>query len=222
MTVALRGILAASRRRTVLPPTFRAMSFAHTVGSGVTSLVVPMPAGVAIGDALILVHHQSKSGGTTTNVPAGWTDRGRHTSTNDTFSLFTRVADGTEGANVTVTSAATALHNAGILAYSGAGGIDAVTDFGAAQSANTTPTIPSVTATVANDIIVGVVGKISGSGGTPAAGWTERLDHQSPTSAGLVYAMDIVQVTAGASSTAQPTFVSGSLQWTWAVAVKPA
>jgi hypothetical protein len=219
MRTAIPGILAASRRRTTgSVAAFRSLNFLSD-GSG-TNHVCPMPAGVVAGDALVMILHAWGGGTPVITTPAGWTSRGFHNPGGDVWGCYTKIASGSEGASVTVTANTSTMSNIGILAYLGATAIDAVTDFGLQQS-STTPTVPSVTTTVANGMLVGLAGFAGAASATPAAGWTERLDHHSPNSSGLIYAMERVQAAAGASGTAQITATgAGGDNWTWTVAIK--
>jgi hypothetical protein len=196
---------------------FRSMNFVSDAGA--TSHVCPMPAGVVAGDVLVMIAHAWGGGTPTLTTPTGWTSRGFHNPGSDVFGCYTRVADGSEGANVTVPASTSTLGNIAILAYSGGSAVDAVTDFGSLQS-TATPTVPSVTATAAG-VVVGVAAFAGAASATPAAGWTERLDHLSASSGGLIYAMERAQTAAGASPTATPTATGfGGTVWTWAVAIK--
>lgn len=213
------GVKWASLSSLLAGITFRSMNFLSD--SSGTTHACPMPAGVVAGDVLIMIAHAWGGGTPTLTTPTGWTSRGFHNPGADVFGCYTRVADGSEGASVTVTASVSTMSNIGILAYSGATGVDAVTDFGSTQS-TATPTIPSVTTTVANGMVVGVAGFQGATSATPAAGWTERLDHNASSgSGGLIYAMERAQPTAGVSPTAvvTGTGVSG-IEWTWAVAIK--
>lgn len=203
---------------------FRSASSASSSGA-VSSFNCPTPAGVAAGDVLVMVCHSwASAGGGQVPSATGWTRHAQHQggsgATGDNFAVFSRVADGSEGANVTVTFTANSFANVGIVAYSGASSVDAFADSGSMQAATTTPTVPSVTTTAANDIVVGIAEWITGNSGTQASGWTERLDHTSAASGSLIYAMEKAQASAGASPTAQPTGDTSAQSWTFAVAVK--
>jgi hypothetical protein len=206
-------------------PLLRASATNLTEASNSTSHTCPVPAGVVVGDLLILLVAQYVYDGATVTPPSGWTSRGNHADGSATsgagMAVFTRVADGTEGSSVSFTTSASGAATSAILAYIFAS-VDAVADFGSSQS-TATPTVPSVTSTTANDAIVGIclsAGSLGGApSGTPASGWTEKLDAQNAGIGSLLYVMDKAQAVAGASGTAVPTFASGRW-WTWALAVK--
>jgi hypothetical protein len=214
---------------------FRSAASAFDSSAASTSHPCSLPAGYTAGDLLIMAAQMWIFGGTAAAAPAptGWTRQAQHNTTGSgytvNYAVYTKVADGTEGTTVTLTTALSQWGCIGVLAYSG-GTLDAFADFGSSQT-SATPTIPSVTTTQANDIVVGlaICDTVFGSpDALPAAGWTERLERNNPNVNALVYGMDIAQAAAGASATATPTVQGGGINrtsfglWTFAVAVKAA
>ena len=183
-----------------------------------------MPAGIATGDLLVmLVQVEKASPANPPTIPTGWT---RHANNNNlqfndrNYTVYTRVADGTEGATITLTTGANSSGHIVILAYSGASGMDAFSNYGSAQ-AGATPTVPSVTTTVANDLVLGIVFNNGAASATVAAGWTERTDHQSSNTNDHIYVMEWTQASAGATPTATPTLnVSNRNSWTYSLAIQ--
>jgi hypothetical protein len=206
-------------------PVFR--SVGQRANPSGTSHTCPIPTGAATGDLLILcIITNDTTNSSRVPTVTGWTQRGAqfNGSGSGTF-VYTRIADGTEGANVTYTFAGAVYSGAGVLAYSNNTGFDAITFFGSAQ-AGLTPTVPSVTTTGANEMIVGIVGVKTATAAptiAPASGWTERLEQlESNFSADAIYAMELAQAAAGASATATPALTgSGTYSsLTFALAIK--
>jgi len=205
-----------------------AVAFRSQAAAGnfsVSSHPCAMPAGVAVGDLLIMgVMTYGAATVAAAAAPAGWTGYGGRNDfqfgADHNYKLWARVADGTEGSTVTLTTSGTFATHIAILAYSGSQGVDAFADFGSAQ-AGATPTVPSVTTTVANGVAVAFVFNNGAGSATPASGWTERVDHRYGTTGDLIYAMEKAQPTAGASGTAVPTMNDASYkQWAYTIAVK--
>ncbi|MBA2311512.1 MAG: collagen-like protein [Actinobacteria bacterium] len=181
-----------------------------------------LPAGIAVGDVLVIVAQCLNSGGATTfGTPAGWTQQFTSSTGDNRFALYTRVADGTEGSTVTITTASSVAYGSfGSAAYSGNTGIDAVG--AAAITSSTTPAAPAVTTTLANDMIVvltGMANELAG-GVAPPAGYTERVEGANGSTNGLAYIADKVQAVAGSSGTPAPTATYSNPKQTYIVAVK--
>ena len=80
--------------------------------------------------------------------------------------------------------------------------------------------MPSVATAGNGDMVVGLVG-CGGSGSsvrTPAAAWTEEVDHLFSSPNLLSYVMDTLASGAGPSATASPSFV-GTVAGAWAFTV---
>jgi hypothetical protein len=195
---------------------------ATTSDTGGTSHAVAVPAGVVAGDLLIAVMVCYLGGSNNSfSAPAGWTQSGStlYNGGSVTCAVFTRTADGTEGATATFTSGQAATTAVSMVAYQNANGIDVSSPSNPAGNGPVI-TIPSVTTTAANERIVGIhASASSGTNGTPPAGWTERVDY--PASITAVYVMDKLQVAAGASGAANVTFgTSFNSGAAWTIAVK--
>ena len=85
-----------------------------------------------------------------------------------------------------------------ILAYAGCA-------YDAFAVAASTTTVPSVTTTAADCILVGGVADLTGvTSATPASGWTERVDRRNTALGNWLYVMEKSQAVAGASATGTP------------------
>lgn len=88
----------------------------------VTSVNCPMPAGVATGDMLLLTGAARRGGPTSVFPPGGWTLLVNSTSGDELrqMAVFYKLADGSEGATITVTTNAGARLVASVIAVRGA------------------------------------------------------------------------------------------------------
>lgn len=205
-------------------PSFRSQS--SVAVNNATSHPCSMPAGVAVGDALVMVVTMGKGSATAVaaTTPTGWTLQGQHSpNTVTNLAAYTKIADGTEGATLTLTTAVAQYSAIAIVAYSAAGAFDNVVDYGSVQNV-VAPSLASVTPTVCGDMIVGLVaasGLNSSLTSTAPFGWTKRSDqfnggvnHNStivdrPSYDGLPTSPAAVAIAGDAGS-----------DWTWTVAIK--
>lgn len=81
-------------------------SLTHTYKPGATSHAMNLPASIAAGDLLLMLTQHTTTA--TITPPAGWTLEATHyySGSAGNLSLFTRIADGTEGATATFTLSA--------------------------------------------------------------------------------------------------------------------
>jgi hypothetical protein len=124
----------------VMPPTVRGFAIKPNTASNVTSTDVPTPPAYRSGDLLMMVINTD--GGATVTTPTGW-ELAESSAYTDNGYVYTRVADGTEGSAVTVSTSST-LVNAGMLAVSGmAGGV--LAHDSQQTAASSTVTVPALT-----------------------------------------------------------------------------
>jgi len=188
-----------------------------------------MPAGIVAGDILLMFVKMSRGSATTAvapSTPAGWTYHADHNNlqfgVDHNYAVYSKVADGGEGANITLSTSVNEYGHIVIVAYSGAT-TRLFADSGSAQISTATPTVPSVTTTVASSMLAGVVfaNSTAAGGTTPASGWTQRVDDNESNLGDLIYMMEKAQPTAGASATAAPTLPFTRNCWTYTFAVQP-
>ncbi|MBD1542923.1 phytase [Arthrobacter sp. IA7] len=182
-----------------------------------TTLTVPKPANVAQGD--LLVSCLSLNGGSvaTTGVPAGWTRLAAVTAiANPKVYGYYKVATGSEPASYAWATTSTA-SGGGIARYSGASGLDtaATSASGAAASSGT---VPAVTSTTANAMLVGCMSVNSSSVTlTPPAGMAQAVE----TGARRFEVADGIQASPGPSGAKTWRF-SSAREWVgWLVALRP-
>ncbi|WP_395401989.1 phytase [Arthrobacter sp. UC242_113] len=188
-----------------------------TNSTAATTLTIPKPANVVQGD--LLVSCVALSGGTigTTGAPAGWTRLAAVTSiANPKVYGYYKVATTTEPASYAWTTTSTT-SGGGIARYSGASGLDtaATSASGAAASSGT---VPAVTTTTANAMLVGCMSVNSSSVTlTSPAGMAQAVE----TGARRFELADGTQAAAGPSGTKSWTF-SAAREWAgWLVALRP-
>lgn len=191
-----------------------------TANGAATSQSLNLPGSIASGDILVALVRAPAS--TTISWPAGWTEfipDNSADASDDVTSGAYRIADGTEGATITVTFG-TSRAMAGIC-YRITGG-DTVSVSSAATGASTTPDPPNYAPFVGHDhetLWIGLVGFDASSGQTVTAAPTSYGNLGTTTSGGAGVAGASQQTTA--SSENPGTFTaSASVTWTtWTVAV---
>ena len=152
--------------------------------SGVTSHTVSLPAGIQVGETLV-VFFAYRGGGTTTD-PSGWTSNNAFINSTPSPTVrtrvLTRVADGTEGASITVTTgvAAVSAHQSFRIsgALNGLSGVES-DEFTANSSA---PDAPNLTPSwgEANNLWFASVANISTSGAaTPPTNYANAIDEDT-------------------------------------------
>jgi VCBS repeat-containing protein len=153
---------------------------ASGANTGAATLVLPRPAGTAVGD--VLVAATSMRGAPTITPPAGWTLVRRDAKkTSFSQAIFVHVATGAEPATYTFSLGASVTAVGTIAAYAGvdtAGPVAA--SGGQVNGKSTTATAPSITPGVANTRLVGFFMATTKTTFSPAAGMTERAEVVSP------------------------------------------
>lgn len=71
------------------------------------SHTIDMPASVAIGDVVLIFFRTGQTGAIVHTPPVDWDLVGSATSNGSRFSIYTKIADGSEGASITITTDAT-------------------------------------------------------------------------------------------------------------------
>jgi PKD repeat protein len=191
-----------------------------TATTATNSVTVATPPGTSAGDVLVACLALNGGAVAAGGAPAGWSPIASVTSVaNPHVFGYYRVASGTEPAQYRWTLASSVTSGAGIARYSGAAGVDGPATTAAAGS-GTSASIPGVTTTVANAMLVGCVGINSSSTATSIG---------SP--AGMTQAWDIggkrheladgVQAAAGPSGT-KAWALGADRAWAgWLVALRP-
>lgn len=164
---------------------------------------VPIPSDAAVGDLLVMALASYKPGSQiVVTTPSGWTSRGaQYIGGSYSTHVFTRTKDGSESSTVTVATNNTSSRSLlSIIAYQNANGVDVSAT---ATGSNNTQTLPSVTTTAINELLVGLTLIGGDTGGvTPDAAWVERVEYTIDSVGGTLHVMDRTQPTAGASGTA--------------------
>jgi hypothetical protein len=184
-----------------------------------TSCPVTMPAGLTIGDAMVLieVHGDANASLPSATVPAGWTAIGSEFFVNDGAGFYVKArawykiaSDNETGFSITWTGNANIENSYELLAYSGVnpanplGGVTPTTNQMA--SGSTTSTGTSVTTTINNSklIFAEFDWNDNTNDTTPPTGMTERADFQ------ILYAADQTITPVGATGNKSHTNNSGS------------
>lgn len=76
------------------------------VDTNTTSHTVSLPAGIQAGDLLVVIFNETRPSSSEGGAPAGWEAEYDDNGTDDRIMVMSRVADGSEGASVTVTTVA--------------------------------------------------------------------------------------------------------------------
>jgi hypothetical protein len=208
-------------------PAFRSALNTQVTNSATCSAL--LPSGVAPFDLLVAfgIAYQAS-----TNVPiatpAGWTLRAATTALifgTGVSAVFTRLADGSEGASLALTTTAQASYwNFTVAAFPTADFDQIATG---ALTTSTTITGPSVTPTASGDLLLQIMVGVSSNGTslptvTPPAGFTGRIASYQANGTGVEMSSDLLS---GGSGTPTGTFantLSGSEPWlAFTVALKP-
>lgn len=182
-----------------------------------TTLSIPKPANVAQGDLLVSCLALNGGSITATGVPAGWTRLAAVTTiANPKVYGYYKVATASESASYSWRTTSTT-SGGGIARYSGASGLDtaATSASGAARSSGT---VPAVTTTTANAMLVGCMSVNSGSVTlTTPTGMAQAVE----TGARRFEVADGISAIAGPSGAKTWTF-SAAREWAgWLVALRP-
>lgn len=203
------------------PGTFRAATSAASVP--ITSITVAKPAGVTTND--VLLGAVTVRSALAITPPAGWTlVRSDVNGSSITQAVYSRVAGGSEPPNYTWTFAGPVTGTVGAIdAYSGVNTTTPVdVSGGQANASSASVTAPSVTTTVANDMVVGFFGTANDATFTVASGMTERTDILAHTvSDSSAESADVVKATAGATGTRVATASKSAVNIGQLVALKP-
>lgn len=159
-----------------------------------STIVVPTPAGVTSGDVLYTVaSHDTGSAVSVYNTPSGWTleDEIHGATAGCTVYLFSRRADGSEGASVSLTMNGSRFMNAVCLRVTGVdtGIADLTHQYNEADNASSTSqTSPSITTTEADCLTLSafVTDNTAADSMAPAGSETEVADFQNPGFNGMV------------------------------------
>lgn len=193
-----------------------AISFvgAGTVASGANP-TVDVPAGVAVGDALIIF----TSGSANATQPTGWTTLVFSLVSGRYSTVFLKIATASES-SVTLTQAGAA-SKAVMIAYRGTSYFDVIGTV--TNGSSTSPVTASLTTRFANDYVVSFYGsavQASVITWTAPASTTSRVNSANSSTANGILIVDELQATAGASATRTATLSSGNSWSTFAIAFK--
>jgi PKD repeat protein len=185
-----------------------------------TGLTIAQPAGTSAGDVLVACLALNGSSVASTGAPAGWTKfAGVTTISNPRVYGYYKVAGASEPASYRWGFSSSITSAGGIARYTGAAGLDGTASTAAGASA-TSGTVPGVTTSAANAMLVGCMGINSGATTITIAG-----------PAGMSEAWDLggkrnelddaLQATAGASGSKTWTFSAGREWAGWLAALTP-
>lgn len=187
--------------------------------SATTNHVVNLPASIAAGDLLLIFGHV----GLAPTYPAGWTEISSVVVGSRTFSIAYRIADGSEGASVTVTTASNAACRwitERITSWHGTTPPEVGT---AATGTSTTPDPPAVTPSwgSADNLFIASSAKAGGVGptGFPTNYGTSQLD-QFDSNADIAVAAR--QLTASTDNPGTFTYAASSAWGAQTVVIRPA
>ena len=185
------------------PPSIAYRTGSSAVNPTATSLVIPAPTGQVAGDVMLAV--VSARGNPTFVAPAGWTlIRQDISGFVMRQAIWYKVVTASEPASYTWTWSGAQAAAGGIAEYSGVSTTNPVDVHGGAISPDSTKktvTAPSVTTTVAGDMIVGFFGAAQNTSVTPPSGMTERFDvcSNAGTYPDVIELSDATQSSAGAT-----------------------
>ncbi len=173
---------------------------AQAVGSGIGSIVVPKPSGVAVDDLLLIFAYAN--GTVQTWSSAGFTPVGDTAGTAGS-ALLMRVADGSEGSTITVTRGVsnTAAAAAIIVRISGTDLADAIDAFGFATGSGGTTTLPTQSPEDDENLLVHILGKTSSTGTFTPPGTTDEVVDGTTGGTALGYGIGEEVVGAGPTGT---------------------
>jgi hypothetical protein len=164
-----------------------------------TSLVMNTPAGTQQNDLMLVVLGYNTTGGTIT-APSGWTLTSTNGSSGSSLWSYRRIAGASEPASYTWTISAAISASAWEGSYIGVDTTTPVDVINGSGESGTTHTTPSVTTTVANDLIIAaysVVGIATLT--TPTGMAAEGTVTVSPTNPNSLAVFDTIQSNAGAT-----------------------
>jgi hypothetical protein len=202
---------------------FRSVSSASNATS--TSVIIPAPAGIVAGDAMVAAI--AARGGPTITPPVGWT-LVRQDINGSTMrqAVFVRIAGASEPTSYSFTLSNAQSAAGGIVAYSGVDPTSPIDVHGGVVNASSTSiTAPSITTTGADRMLVGLFGIPQLTTVAPPAAMSERYDQTVPstntykvTTAGA----DESFVAAGATGPRVATMAKATASIGQLLALKPA
>jgi hypothetical protein len=222
----LTGDLYSKQAVPAAAPVFKSITGTdHGLKSAGSTANVPVPSGAVASDLLMMVCYMSNTADPAQPAtPAGWALRAnRLDARHNRFLVYTKIATGSEGANVAVVMpAGGAYFLTTMLAWSAAD-VDAFSDFGSAQL-SPPYTVPSVVSTIANTVTVGISIYENAYFTAPPVGWIKRSDvNQSISNNADIMVCDKSQSLSGASgpSVHSPYPATGNGDaWTFSAALK--
>jgi hypothetical protein len=193
------GMLAVPESALAAGITLRSVSSNNV--SGVTSFTLNAPAGVAANDVMVAQITVRGGTGETITAPSGWNlIRRDDQSTNLAQALYYKVATSSEPSSYTWTFGTSHSASGGILDYTGVStSIPIDTSGGQVGSSGTAVTAPSVTTTVANDMLADFSGIQALTTFTAPSGMTKEYDSFNNSGSTDSSANDALQATAGSS-----------------------
>jgi hypothetical protein len=204
------------------PITFRGASSGSNTTA--TTLVLPRPAGVVAGDAMLAA--VGARGNPVITPPTGWT-LVRLDNSGGTIrqALYVHLAGASEPASYTWTLSVAASAAGGIVAYAGVDPASPVDVHGGqVNTSSTQATAPTVTTTGANRLLVTLHAIPNNTTFTPPAGMTERYDAQTPAANQYkvtVAAHDQLLAAAGPTGTRVATAANAAVTVGHTVALRP-
>jgi hypothetical protein len=204
------------------PITFRAASTGSNTTA--TTLVLPKPAAVVAGDAMLAT--VGARGNPVITPPAGWT-LVRLDLTGGTIrqAIYVRIAGASEPASYSFGLSVAQSAAGGIVAYSGVDPANPVDVHGGQLNTSSTAVVaPSVTTTGANRLLVTLGAIAINTTFTAPAGMTERFDHQTPAANQYkvtVTAADATVAATGATGTRTLTAANAQQSAGQTVALRP-
>jgi PKD repeat protein len=209
----------ASRTITVTnpPPTIKRASVSTLVTStAVGRRTIAKPSGTAAGD--VLVSCLTLTSGSVTAAPAGWARFAAVIgATRPKVYGYYKVATGSEPASYSWTTSSVT-GSAGIARYSGARGLDGAATTAWSNATVTTATVPGVTTTTTNVMLVGCMGTNSASTGITAPSGLAQAWELGVRASELD---DGLQPAPGATGAKTWTFGTGRAWAGWVVGLRP-
>lgn len=192
-------------------------SISTTADNGLT---IARPAGTSADDVLVACLALNGSSMASTGAPAGWTKvAGVTTVANPRVYGYYKVAEASEPDSYRWTFSSSVTSGGGIVRYTGASGIDGSAST-ASGASSTSGTVPGVTTSAADDMLVGCMGINSGAtsvGITGPAGMSEVWDVGGKRNE----LDDALQPVAGPSGSKTWTFSAGREWAGWLAALTP-
>lgn len=191
-----------------------------------STMNVPAPASVAVGDMLVVMAFIDTAGATVTAAPSGWTQAANSPITgpdNHSMVVYYKVAvSGDTGLSTfDFTLSGSVYRNAACSRYTGGDTSGSPWDVTRGVGSNTSTTTTedvAITTTVADTLKIWGGTNWSGGTWTPPTSFTERRD----TGDGVCTTADLAQASAGASGTIVGTCTGSDKRCAWVGALKPA